>query len=75
MYDAKGKIITGGLSAGSADKVSPAKSLPGHINADVVPFDWAAQLDRHYGGDKFRKMYLEVRPPNTAKTAAPNIVD
>jgi len=75
MYDENGKIITGGLSAGTADKVSPEKSKPGHYEADVEPFDWAWSLDKHYGGDKYRQMYIEVRPPNVAKDAPKNIVN
>ena len=75
MYDKSGKIITGGVSAGSADKVSTAKSLLGHWTADVTTFDDAKELDIHYGGDKYRELYLEVRPPNVDPSAPENIVD
>lgn len=36
-----------------------------HQCKDVIPFDWAYDLDKHYGGYKYRKMYMDVRPPNT----------
>jgi hypothetical protein len=75
MDDKDGKLITGGLSAGTPDKVSPNKSILGHRNADVEPFNWAWTLDKQRGGDKFRKMYLEVRPPLKSPTAPDNIVD
>jgi hypothetical protein len=75
MYDKNGKLITGGLSAGTPDKISPAKSRVEHIIIDVTPFDLARDLDKHFGGDKFRRLYLEVRPPMKSKTAPDNIVD
>ncbi len=74
MYDEKGKLITGGLSAGTADRSSP-KNLGAHRRDDVIPFDWAWKLDRYYGGKKFRSMYIEVRPPNAPADAPENIVD
>ncbi|GIW85436.1 MAG: hypothetical protein KatS3mg107_1096 [Gemmataceae bacterium] len=75
MYDKNGKLITGGLSAGTPDKISPVKSRVEHIIIDVTPFDLARDLDKHFGGDKFRRLYLEVRPPMKSKTAPDNIVD
>jgi hypothetical protein len=75
MYDKNGKLITGGLSAGTPDKVSPHKSVLGHRDADVKPFDLAKKLDKYYGGDKYRKQYLEVRPPCKSPTAPPNVVN
>jgi uncharacterized protein RhaS with RHS repeats len=75
MYDKDGKIITGGLSAGTADRVSPEKDPLGHRKVDVIPFDQAWELDRHFGVDKYRRMYIEVRPPNTAKDAPENFVN
>lgn len=75
MYDKNGKIITGGLSAGTADKASPQKPDSNHWTVDVVPFDWAKWLDRHFGGDKYRRLYIEVRPPNTAPNAPENIIN
>lgn len=76
MYDARGKLITGGLSAGTADKTSPnPHNIMAHRQNDVVPFNWASDLDKYYGGKKFRYMYLEVRPPNCPKEAPENIVD
>jgi hypothetical protein len=75
MYDENGDIITGGLSAGTADRVSTQASGSGHRAADVEPFNQAYALDQYYGGDKFRRMYIEVRPPNTSKKARPNPVD
>lgn len=74
MYDSKGKLITGGLSAGTADKVSPNKDRNEHIRVDVRPFDKARDLDKHYGGTKYRDLYYKVRPPNTGK-ACENIVN
>lgn len=67
MYDDKGKLITDGLSAGTADKVSPNQDPGGHMRADVDPYDKARRLDGYYGGTKYRDMYRKVRPPNTGK--------
>ena len=75
MYDRKGKIITDGLSAGTADKISLTVSITGHRNADVIPFDLAWKLDKYYGGDTYRKKYREVRPPNVSKFAPKNVVE
>ena len=47
-YNSTGSLIGGGVSAGSADRVSAFNLLPnplGHRNNDVYPFIWAAQLD------------------------------
>lgn len=66
MYDAKGKLITHGLSAGTADKVSPVGigTPQSHLHQilDVQPFDWALELDTALGTSKFRKMYIEFVP-------------
>lgn len=56
------------IGAGTPDKVSPTnvKTWWAHQEIDVWPFDWAYELDTRYGGGyKYRKMYMEVRPPNT----------
>lgn len=50
MYSQGGataSIITRGVSAGSADRYAPIGPLGviGHLNADVIPFIWAAHLD------------------------------
>jgi RHS repeat-associated protein len=75
MYDANRKLITGGLSAGSADMVSPRSFYdPEHIKQDVAPFDDAKRLDLYYGGQKYRDLYQKVRPPNTG-SAPKNIVN
>ena len=54
-YDSGGDLITSGLGAGTADYVSPEISMEiisfifgleySHLNQDVKPFIWAAQLD------------------------------
>lgn len=44
-YDANGNIITSGLAAGTADKISPLSSKAGHYRVDVMPFNWAYSLD------------------------------
>ena len=46
-YRANGELITTGVSAGSADRVSPVYTDTRllHRNLDVWPFIWAAQLD------------------------------
>jgi hypothetical protein len=72
-YDEDGNIITGGLGAGTADLVSPQVDSAGHQKEDVKPFDWAYELDRWYGGKKYREMYIEVRPPIFRKDAKPNV--
>jgi hypothetical protein len=41
----------------------------------VVPFDLAWEVDKCDGGDKYRKLYLKVRPPNVDPKAPENIVD
>lgn len=74
-YDADGRLITGGISAGTPDRVSPLKSILGHHAADVRPYDLARQLDRADGGSHFRQLYLEVRPPCAATSASKNVVD
>ena len=79
MYDRQGRLITGGLSADTPDRVGPAGWKPftwyAHKRVDVAPFDWVAELDSYYGGNKFRKKYLEVRPPHPGKNALRNIVN
>jgi len=48
VYDAAGKLIREGLGAGSADKGTPRLwgfGLMKHLDRDVRPFVWAAQLD------------------------------
>jgi RHS repeat-associated protein len=75
MYDKYGMIITEGVSAGTADKISPEISVSGHRKADVIPFDWARALDKHYGGSRYRNLYYEVRPPNVRDDAPPNRID
>jgi RHS repeat-associated protein len=75
MYDAAGRLITGGLSAGTPDRVSPMKSPSGHYREDVEPFNWAWTLDVAYGRRRYRAMYLEVRPPNQGTNAPPNVVN
>lgn len=74
MYDGSGKLITGGLSAGTPDKYNQSKKLE-HLYADVAPFDLATRLDTFYGGDKYRKLYLQARPPMKSSTAPENILD
>ena len=44
-YDSSGKLITTGLGAGTADRVSPSTDRSDHRDVDVKPFIWAAQLD------------------------------
>jgi hypothetical protein len=62
------------LSAGTADKISPDLDFFGHKREDVDPFNDARDLDWHFGGSKYRRLYIEVRPPNTGN-APENIVD
>jgi RHS repeat-associated protein len=69
MYDRDGKLITDGLSAGTADK-----STSNHYYVDVVPFDIASDLDWRLGGTFYRDLYRVVRPPNTG-TAPANVVN
>lgn len=38
-----------------------------HFIKDVIAFNWAYDLDKRDGGYEYRKMYNEVRPPNTGK--------
>ncbi|WP_254512292.1 RHS repeat-associated core domain-containing protein [Anatilimnocola floriformis] len=73
-YDENGDLITGGLSAGTSDKVSPTVSSFGHLISDVITFSNAAELDSHFGGKEYRDLYYEVRPPNTGD-APPNYLD
>jgi len=75
MYDASGRLITGGLSAGTPDRISPNQDFWAHQREDVDPFRWARTLDSHYGGDRFRRLYLEVRPPHRGVGAPENVVD
>jgi hypothetical protein len=75
-YDANGKLITGGLSAGTADKVSPLVNPTDHFQEDVEPFNWAYALDMYYGdGDRsykyYRDMYIDRRPPVNPPGAPP----
>lgn len=69
IYDGTEKT----LGAGTPDKgggtciPTNARKLEkflAHQHKDVIPFDWAYDLDKHYGGYKYRKMYMKVRPPN-----------
>jgi hypothetical protein len=70
-YDATGKLMTHGFGAGTADKVSPAKSVKGHFQADVLPFFIAYALDGNKHGRNVAK-YISVRPPNTGENCPPN---
>ena len=82
-YDNDGNIIPNGVGAGTADKVSPRTSDPlsllGHLEADVLPYIWAAQLDANpvkgtiifddltrplMHEDFHLKRYLQSRPIN-----------
>jgi hypothetical protein len=75
MYDANGKLITGGLSAGTADRRSPeGGGFAEHQRIDVHPFIWAEDVDRVFRGRAYRNKYIEVRPPNTG-LALEHIVD
>jgi len=58
-YDAEGRLITGGLAAGTPDRISPSVGRIGHYWEDVKSFQVALKL-----GPRFLMMYLEVRPPN-----------
>jgi hypothetical protein len=64
-YNYKGKLITSGRGAGTADKKVPTlNSLISHYYSDVTPFNDAEYLDKFYGGNEFVNKYLQVRPQN-----------
>jgi hypothetical protein len=67
VYDRCGRLITHGPSAGTPDKVSPRTSFRGHLREDVRPYKLARRLDRWCGGDWFRALYLQARPPAPGK--------
>ena len=73
MYDKNGKLITAGLSAGTADRFSPNSDKGSHLNSDVRPFELAEKLDKQFGGVKYREMYMKVRPPHVDPKADKNI--
>lgn len=80
-YDDDGALITAGLGAGTPDRkhwgsktgaVWHTIAGGGHIGHDVDPFNRAHDLDndaerKKVGEQRFREMYLEVRPPNPGK--------
>jgi RHS repeat-associated protein len=78
MYDSKGKLITHGAGAGTADRYNPNNPNEGvgnHVDADVDPAQWAMLLDGNPNvpdpnGIYFKK-YLEVRPINAGNAASP----
>lgn len=70
-YDKDGKLMTHGFGAGTADKVSPAKSVAGHFKQDVLPFFIAFSLDGNKHGRNVAK-YISVRPPNAGKSCEIN---
>lgn len=81
IYDDKGWILTGGYSAGSADR-RQADSIGmtllkfgqgGHIKEDVEPYDLAKRLDSGRGANV--QKYLSVRPTIVPKEAKPNVLD
>ena len=73
VYDKGGKLLTEPPGAGSGDHSAPGYglSLLRHAIDDVLPFNWAKELD----GDpdhpkaegKHFQMYMEVRPVNKGK--------
>jgi len=69
VYDSTGALITGGISAGSADRYT---SFREHMNGDVAPFDWARTIDTFWGAKKYRTMYYDVRPAIVPSGADPN---
>jgi hypothetical protein len=86
-YDRNGDLITGGLAAGTPDRVNvpywvwyyPASGWnkltdEGHIGHDVSPFDMALQLDGAAAGEHV-KLYLSVRQPNNGNGCRENIVN
>ena len=59
IYNQSAIIIRGGVSAGSADKEAPFPSNLNpnlHVDADVKPFIWAAQLDGNPVEEDFTTM-------------------
>lgn len=82
IYDVTGKLIRTTVAAGSADRVSPGfdltfSRLRRHVDRDITPYVWAAQLDGNpvnptpFFRDLDRPLihqgrhldqYLEVRP-------------
>jgi RHS repeat-associated protein len=79
-YDGKGRLITGGVSAGTPDRYQSYSatwggwfaagggyvSNSGHYGHDVDPFNLARELDGGKPGENVDR-YLEVRPPNAGK--------
>jgi RHS repeat-associated protein len=67
-YDSSGRLITGGISAGTPDIVSPEWRFhaPDHFDKDVAPaiHCWKGGLYEYY--------YLKYRPPNNGKNCPPN---
>jgi len=62
VYDKCGNLISKIPGAGSADFSSPNKSAWIHFFDDVIPYDWACELDRRSATSQYVKMYYEVRP-------------
>lgn len=65
-YDASGKLLRDGLSAGSADRAAPRAfnifRLIAHRDRDVLPFLWAAQLDGNRVNPKLFYSALDAPP-------------
>jgi hypothetical protein len=74
MYDARGKLITDGISAGTSDRVGPDVDLTKHMRIDYRPFKWVQDLDAHFGRTYYRQLYRKVRPSKTGD-APTNVVN
>ncbi len=70
-YDAKGKLITGGLGAGTPDKVSPDADWWGHFKADVEMFN---DCKKWLGTNWVLSQYLKVRPVNNNNGCPGNVI-
>ena len=72
-YDEKGKLITGGLGAGTPDRASGGLISFSHGQKDGFPFYVATYLDGH-ASTYYRKLYLKRRPPQNKNDCEENII-
>jgi len=81
IYDDNGILLTGGYSAGSADRRQADSAFVtvlklgqgGHIMEDVEPFDLAMEIDNGYGISI--QKYIEVRPTIVPLGAKKHVLD
>ena len=72
-YDQKGKLITGGLGAGTPDRASGGFFSLDHGKKDGFPFYVAKFLDG-VASTNYRELYLKRRPPQNKNNCEENII-